>query len=381
MSAIYFDNQASTPLDPRVYSAMQPYLERLFGNPHSIEHGLGMRLAGKVQEAREQVAQAIGADEREVIFTSGATEANNLAIQGAALFESRHRRSDGKSGRRKILTFATEHKCVLESCRALARDGFEVEILPVKPDGLVDLEQLKQHLDEQTLLVSVMLVNNEIGLIQPLAAIAEACRQVGAKLHCDAAQALGKVAIDVSALGVDLMSLSAHKCYGPMGIGALYLRRRPRMRIEPLFHGGGQERGLRSGTLPLPLCIGFGKAAQLAAQEQARDWDHMLALRQPLLDLLQSKANRYRINGSLDQRVPHNLNFSFMGQSREAMLKTLTGFSVSSGSACSAADVEPSYVLTSLGVTPDEATASVRISLGRQTTEDQVAQLAAALSL
>lgn len=376
---IYLDNQASTPCDPRVLEAMAPFWQRLYGNPHSIEHGRGLVLAGRVEEARGQLAQAVGADPREVIFTSGATEANNLAIKGAALFAQRHAGGQGLQ-RRKILTFASEHKCVLESIKATAAWGFEPVVLPVMPDGLIDWSAFEAALDETVLLVSVMAVNNETGVTQPIAEIAARAQAVGAKLHCDAAQALGKIPLDVGALGVDLLSLSAHKAYGPMGIGALYVRRRPRMRIEPLFSGGNQERGLRSGTLPLPLVVGFGMAAKLAAEEQASDAARLKVWQDACLAVIAQRGNALRVNGSLEQRVAHNLNISFLKLDREAMLRAWRGFAVSSGSACSAADVAPSYVLTSMGVVPEQAAASLRISFGRQTQQSEVDQLLALLA-
>lgn len=375
---IYLDNQASSPCDPRVLDAMAPYWQRLYGNPHSIEHGRGLMLAGKVEEARGQVAGAIGADPREIIFTSGATEANNLAIKGAALFAHKH---SGKAGaeRRKILTFATEHKCVLQSAKAMSDFGFETIVLPVGHDGLADWDAYQAALDEQVLLVSTMAVNNETGVIQPIARLAEAAKAVGAKFHCDAAQALGKILLDVGTLGVDLLSLSGHKAYGPMGIGALYVRRRPRMRLEPLFSGGGQERELRAGTLPLPLVVGLGKAAELAAQEQAQDAARLGVWQRACLEVITRRGNLMRVNGSLEQRIAHNLNISFLKLDREAMLRAWTGFAVSSGSACSAADVEPSYVLTSMGVDPSEAQCSLRLSFGRQTRDEDIKQVLAVL--
>jgi cysteine desulfurase len=376
---IYLDNQANTPCDPRVLEAMAPFWHRLYGNPHSVEHGRGLVLAGKVEEARGQLAEAIAADLREVIFTSGATEANNLAIKGVALFAQRHASGAG-TARRKILTLASEHKCVLESVKATAAWGFEPVILPVQSDGLIDWPAFEAALDDQVLLVSVMAVNNETGVIQPIADIAEKAHAVGAKLHCDAAQALGKIPLDVGNLGVDLMSLSAHKAYGPMGIGALFVRRRPRMRIEPLLSGGNQERGLRSGTLPLPLVVGFGLAAKLAADEQAPDAQRLATWQQACLDVIAQRGNLLKVNGSVTQRIAHNLNVSFLKLDREAMLRAWTGFAVSSGSACSAADVEPSYVLTSMGVAPEQAAASLRIAFGRHTRQAEVDQVLALLA-
>ena len=256
---IYLDYQATTPTDPRVVEAMLPYMSELFGNPHSVHHRYGWDAEAAVEQARSQVAALIGAEPREIVFTSGASESNNLAIKGAARFH--------KESRPRLVTLVTEHKCVLESCRRMEREGVEVTFLPVRADGLVDLKQLEDAVDERTALVSIMAVNNEIGVIQPIEEIGAICRAAGAYYHCDAAQAAGKIPLDVQAMGIDLLSISGHKLYGPKGIGALYVRRRPRVRIEPLFDGGGQERGLRSGTLPTPLCVGLGAACAIAAQE------------------------------------------------------------------------------------------------------------------
>ncbi len=364
---VYMDYQATTPTDPRVVDALLPYLHEQFGNPHSRTHGFGRAAADAVETARSQVAALIGAEAREIVFTSGATESNNLAIKGAARF--RRRMGDG---RERIVTLATEHKCVLESCRRLADEGFEVEVLPVQANGLIDLERLDLAVTPRTALVSVMAVNNEIGVIQPIAEIAALCRARGTLFHCDAAQAAGKVPFDVAALGADLVSLSAHKLYGPKGIGGLYVRRRPRVRLEPLIDGGGQERGLRSGTLPAHLCAGFGAAAAIAREEMPREAERMRRLRRRLADGLAGRLNGVHLNGDADRRVPGNLNVSFIGIDGEELLARLPDVAVSTGSACTSASVEPSYVLRALGLDDATAGASIRFGLGRFTTEADV---------
>jgi len=366
-AAVYLDYQATTPTDPRVVAAMLPLFSVGFGNPHSRSHGVGRAAEEAVEAARRQVAALIGADPREVVFTSGATESNNLAIKGAARF----RRTLG-DGRDRVVTVATEHKCVLESCRRLAREGFDLEILPVGSDGLVDLDRLARAVTDRTALVSVMAVNNEIGVIQPIDRIARLCRERGALVHCDAAQAAGKIPVDVAASGIDLMSLSAHKLYGPKGIGALYVRRRPRVRLDPLIDGGGQERGLRSGTLPAPLCVGFGAAAALAGAEMATEAERLRGLRDRLLRGLTDRLGAVPVNGHPEQRIPGNLNVAFPGIDSEELLAGLGDVAVSTGSACTSAAVEPSYVLRALGLDAATAGASVRIGLGRFTTAAEV---------
>lgn len=361
---IYLDYQATTPTDPRVVEAMLPFLSERFGNPHSVQHRYGADAEAAVEQARGEVAQLIGAEPREVIFTSGATESNNLAIKGAARFH--------KERRPHLVTLTSEHKCVLESCRRMEREGVEVTYLPVEAGGLVDLDRLEAAVGERTALVSIMAVNNEIGVIQPVAEIGAICRAAGAYYHCDAAQAAGKIPLDVQAMSIDLMSISGHKLYGPKGIGALYVRRRPRVRLDPLFDGGGQERGLRSGTLPTPLCVGLGAACTIAAAEMAEEGERLTGLRQRLLDGMRSRLSDVTVNGDLERRVPGNLNLSFAGVDAESLIEALPGLALSSGSACTSASVEPSYVLRALGLSDEAAGASLRFGLGRFTTEAEV---------
>ena len=368
---LYFDYQATTPLDPRVFVAMQPYWEEKFGNPHSDGHALGWEAEEAVEQARHQVATAIGASSREIIFTSGATESNNLALKGLAGFYG-HRK-------RRIVTAATEHKCVLESADFLSGQGYEVVIVPVERDGMINRERLDAAINEETLVVSVMAVNNEIGVIQPLDDIGRLCRSRGAFFHSDCAQALGCLALDVEAIPLDLMSLSSHKIYGPKGIGALYVRRRPRVRLLPLFSGGGQERGLRSGTLPPALCVGFGEAATLAVAEQETEKERLTGLRDHLLKQLKRVDLGLCINGSMKHRVPGNVNIRFEGLRGDLLLRALGGLCLSTGSACSSAEIDPSYVLKALGLNDAEAQGGLRISLGRQTTREEIDQLAQSL--
>ena len=368
---IYLDNQASTPLDPRVLEAMLPYFTEHFGNPHSTSHVYGHIAAEAVETARGHVARLIGADPREIVFTSGATEANNLAIKGAAHFAHAHPPATG-TGRDRIVTLVTEHKCVLESCAALEREGFAVTYLPVEPSGLVDLEKLAAAIDERTLLVSILAAHNEIGVLQPLAEIGALCRARGALLHTDAAQAAGKVPLDVEAMKIDLMSISGHKMYGPKGVGVLYVRRRPRVRLVPLFDGGGQERGVRSGTLATPLCVGLGRAAEIAAAEMAGEAERLSGLRERLRQNIARRIPGTRLNGDAEQRLPGNLNFSFPGILAPDLLEACPSLALSTGSACTSATVEPSYVLRALGLSDPLANASIRIGLGRFTTPAQV---------
>ncbi len=361
---IYLDHQATTPLDPRAYDAMRPYLEERFGNPHSVHHAYGREAEGAVEAARAQVAHLIAADPREIVFTSGATESNNLAIKGAARFIG--------NKRRHIVTVATEHKCVLESAHALVRDGFTVTILPVLSSGLVDLAALDAAITDDTALVSVMGVNNEIGVIQPLAEIGARCRARGVLFHTDCAQAAGKIALDVEAMDIDLMSLSSHKLYGPKGIGALYVRRRPRVRLDPLFSGGGQERGLRSGTLPAFLCVGFGAACAIAETDVDDERNRLAALAERLIRHLLSLPG-VSLNGDPDRRWPGNLNVAFSGIDAEALLDSVADdLAASTGSACSSAAVEPSYVLRALGLADADAAGSIRFGLGRWTTAEEI---------
>jgi len=362
----YLDYQATTPVDPRVVEAMLPWLTEHFGNPHSANHALGWEAAEAVEQARAQVAALIGAEPREILFTSGATEANNLAVKGALRFRKEHEGRDG------VVTLASEHKCVLESAKALEREGARVTLLPLRPGGLVDLAGLAAAIDERTALVSVMAVNNEIGVVQPLAEIARLVHAQGAWLHSDAAQAAGKLPLDVRALELDLVSLSAHKLYGPKGIGALFVRRRPRVRLEPLFDGGGQERGLRSGTLAPFLCVGFGKAAELARLELAAESDRLWILHRRLRQRLAEAIPGVVFNGDPERRVPGNLNLAIPGLDAQALLRALPELALSTGSACTSAEVEPSYVLRALGLPDALAAGAIRIGLGRMTTVAEV---------
>lgn len=361
---VYLDYQATTPTDPRVVEAMMPYFSEKFGNPASTSHFYGWEAEEAVDQAREQVASLIGAEAREIIFTSGATESNNIAIQGVARFY--------KERKNHIITAVTEHKCVLEACKFMEREGFDVTFLEVDKDGLLDLEQLKEAITEKTALVSIMAVHNEIGVIQPVAEIGAICREHGVFFHSDAAQAVGKIPLDVNEMNIDLLSISGHKVYGPMGIGVLYVRRRPRVRLEPLFQGGGQERGVRSGTLSTPLCVGIGEACALAELELAGETARLTQLKDMLYQGVVGRVPDIYLNGTADQRIPGNLNFSFDHVDGSSLIAGLKGISVSSGSACTSGDVAPSYVLKALGVSDALAFACVRIGLGRFTTADDI---------
>jgi cysteine desulfurase len=367
---VYLDYQATTPCDPRVLQAMLPWFTEKFGNPASITHAYGREAEAAVERARGQLASLINADPREIVFTSGATEANNLAVKGALRFHKQF--GPDNQGRDHIVTLVTEHKCVLESAKAMEAEGFRATYLPVEPTGLVDLDRLKAAIDDKTAIVSVMAAHNEIGVIQPLAAIGALCRARGVLLHTDAAQAVGKIPVDVDAMQIDLMSISGHKIYGPKGIGALYIRRRPRARITALIDGGGQERGMRSGTLPTPLCIGLGEAAALAEAEMAAEATRLISLRQRFLAGIWRALPQTRLNGDAEQRLPGNLNLSFPGIPAPALMEACPGLALSTGSACTAAEIEPSFVLRALGLSDDLAAASLRIGLGRFTTEDEV---------
>jgi cysteine desulfurase len=372
---IYLDNQSTTRLDPRVLEAMLPYFTEHFGNPHSTSHAYGHIAAEAVERARAEIAALIKADPREIVFTSGATEANNLAIKGAAHFARAHparAHSQAASPRNHVVTLATEHKCVLESCAELERQGFEVSYLPVEPDGLVDLDRLAAALSEQTLLVSVLAAHNEIGVIQPLAEIGALCRAKGVLFHSDAAQAAGKIPLDVEAMQIDLMSISGHKMYGPKGVGVLYVRRRPRVRLLPLIDGGGQERGLRSGTLPTPLCVGLGRAAVIAGAEMAEEAARLRRLRDRLHQGLARRVARLGLNGDRERRLAGNLNLSFPGLSAPALIDACPSIAISTGSACTSATVEPSYVLRALGLPDAIANSAIRIGLGRFNTEAEI---------
>jgi len=366
--AAYLDMSATTPLDPRVLDAMAPYMIGSFGNPHSRTHSYGWEAEKVVETARAQVAGLIGAGPKEVVFTSGATESNNLSIKGVARFYGK-----GKKNKRHVITTQTEHKCVLDSCRSLEQEGFDVTYLPVqRATGRVDLEQLRAAMRDDTVLVSVMAVNNEIGTRQPIEDIGRMCRERKVFFHCDAAQMLGKMPIDVNAMNIDLMSLSSHKVYGPKGVGALYVRRRPRVRLEPLFSGGGQERGLRSGTLPHTLCAGFGAACELASKEMEYDSEWIAYLADKLKRGIEERIPEVTQNGDPEHNYPGCLNYSFAYVEGESLLMSLKNIAVSSGSACTSASLEPSYVLRALGVDDELAHSSLRFGIGRFSTEEEV---------
>jgi len=360
---IYMDYGATNPVDPRVVDAMVPWLREHFGNPASRSHAWGWEAEEAVEKAREDVAGLIQADPREIVWTSGATESNNLAIKGAAHFYA----SRGKH----LVTVKTEHKAVLDTMRELERQGFEVTYLDVQEDGLLDLDRFRDALRPDTILASVMLVNNEIGVIQDIPTIGAMCRERGILLHVDAAQATGKVAIDMGSLPVDLMSLASHKTYGPKGIGALYVRRKPRVRLEAQMHGGGHERGMRSGTLPTHQCVGMGEAFKIARQEMGVESERIRMLQQRLLAGI-SQIEQVFINGHLEKRVPHNVNASFNYVEGESLIMGIKGLAVSSGSACTSASLEPSYVLRALGRSDELAHSSLRITIGRFTTEADI---------
>ncbi|EON12227.1 MULTISPECIES: IscS subfamily cysteine desulfurase [Pandoraea] len=360
---IYMDYSATTPIDPRVVDKMLPYLREQFGNPASRSHSFGWAAEQAVEEAREEVAKLVNADPREIVWTSGATESNNLALKGAAHFYQ------GKG--KHLVTVKTEHKAVLDTMRELEREGFEVTYLDVKDDGLLDLDVFKAALRPDTILVSVMAVNNEIGVIQDIGTLGEICREKGIIFHVDAAQATGKMPIDLDKLKVDLMSFSAHKTYGPKGIGALYVRRKPRVRIEAQIHGGGHERGMRSGTLATHQIVGMGEAFRLAREEMAAENERVRMLRDRLLRGLTEMEEVY-VNGDMEQRVPHNLNISFNFVEGESLIMAIKDVAVSSGSACTSASLEPSYVLRALGRNDELAHSSIRFTVGRFTTEQEV---------
>jgi cysteine desulfurase len=360
---IYMDYGATTPCDPRVVDAMIPWLREHFGNPASRSHAWGWEAEEAVERARTQVAELIGADPREIVWTSGATESNNLALKGAAHFYS----SRGKH----LITWKTEHKAVLDTMRELERTGFEVTYLDVRTDGLVDIEAFKAALRPDTILVSLMAVNNEIGVIQDLAAIGGLCRERGIIFHSDAAQATGKIDIDLATLPVDLMSLASHKTYGPKGIGALYVRRKPRVRIEPQMHGGGHERGMRSGTLPTHQIVGMGEAFRIARVEMGAERERIRSLQQRLMAGI-ADIDQVFINGDLERRVPHNVNASFNFVEGESLIMGIKGIAVSSGSACTSASLEPSYVLRALGRSDELAHSSLRMTIGRFSTEAEI---------
>ena len=360
---IYLDYSATTPVDPRVAQKMIPYLTEFFGNPASRSHAFGWKAEEAVEEARGHVAALIGADPKEIVWTSGATEGNNLAIKGAALFN--------KSRGKHLITQKTEHKATLDTMRELERQGFECTYLEVEETGLVDLKKFAAAIRPDTIVASIMMVNNEIGVIQPIAEIGELCRAKGIVFHCDAVQAAGKIPIDLAALKVDLLTLTAHKMYGPKGVGALYVRRKPRVRIEPQIHGGGHERGFRSGTLATHQIVGFGEAARIAKLEMATDNERIRALRDRLWRGL-SSMEAVVLNGDMEKRIPGNLNVSFNYVEGESLIMAIKDIAVSSGSACTSASLEPSYVLRALGRSDELAHSSIRFTLGKFTTEEEI---------
>jgi len=362
---IYMDNHATTPLDPRVLDAMMPYMTSTFGNAASRNHSFGWEAEKAVETAREQIAKLIGATAKEIIFTSGATESNNLAIKGVG--EMYRERGN------HIITQVTEHKAVLDTCKRMEKAGFRVTYLPVKADGLIDLDDLKRAIDDKTILVSIMFANNEIGVIQPIAEIGKICREKGVIFHTDAVQAVGKIPVDVNSMNIDVLSLSGHKIYGPKGVGALYVRRRnPRVQISEQINGGGHERGMRSGTLNVPGIVGLGKACELAREEMASEDKQLRRLRDKLKAKLESSLDYIHVNGSMEHRLPGNLNMSFVYVEGESLLMGINDVAVSSGSACTSATLEPSYVLKALGLGDDVAHSSIRFGLGRFNTEAEV---------
>ena len=360
---IYMDYQATTPVDDRVLQKMLPYFSEKFGNPHSRTHTFGWEAEDAIEVARKQIADLINADVKDMVFTSGATESNNLALKGIASFHGHEKKH--------IITTATEHKCVLDTCRHLEQDGYEVTYLPVQSNGLINLDELKSSIRSDTLLVSIMAINNEIGVIQPIRDIGRICREKGVFFHTDAAQAFGKIALDVEEMNIDLMSISSHKIYGPKGIGALYIRRKPRVRLNAMINGGGQERGMRSGTLPTPLIVGFGEAAAVAAQDMNSDFLKIKQLSEKFLsEILQ--IPEVHLNGDKVQRYPGCLNLSFACIEGESMIGAIKDVAVSSGSACTSSSLEPSYVLRALNVGDELAHTSIRFGIGRFTTEQEI---------
>ena len=362
---IYMDNHATSPMDPRVLEAMLPYFSQKFGNAASRNHSFGWEAEQAVENAREQIARLIGATSKEIIFTSGATESDNLAIKGIAeMYKERGNH---------IITQVTEHKAVLDTCKRLEKYGYRVTYLPVKADGLIDMEDLRRAIDDKTILVSIMFANNEIGTIQPVAEIGKLCHEKGVIFHSDGVQALGKVPIDVNAMNIDVLSLTAHKLYGPKGVGALYVRRRnPRVQISAQIDGGGHERGMRSGTLNVPSIVGFGKACEIAGQEMAVEAARLQTMRDYLRNKLESALDYVEVNGSWEHRLPGNLNMSFVYVEGESLLMGINDVAVSSGSACTSATLEPSYVLKALGLGDDVAHSSIRFGLGRFNTQAEV---------
>jgi cysteine desulfurase len=361
---IFLDYQSTTPVDPRVLNVMLPYFTQKFGNPHSRSHAYGWEAEEACEIARGHVARLINADAKEIIFTSGATESNNIALKAVGAFY--------KDKKNHIITVVTEHKCVLDSARHMEMQGFEVTYLPVQTNGLIDLAQLKAAIKPNTLMVSIMAVNNELGVIQPLAEIGKITREHGVFFHTDAAQAFGKIPLDVEAMNIDLMSISGHKIYAPKGVGALFVRRRPRVRLESLFSGGGQERGMRSGTLPTPLVVGLGEAAKIAQVEMADEEARIRRLADKFLKAVMDDVKDVYLNGDREQRIPGCINLSFAYIEGESMIMAIKNLAVSSGSACTSASLEPSYVLRAIGVGEELAHTSIRFGIGRFTTEEEI---------
>lgn len=368
VNSIYMDYQATTPVDKRVFEAMVPYLTEKFGNPHSAEHVYGWEAEAAVNVARSYVAQVIGADESEIIFTSGATEANNMALKGLAEFYH--------PNKNHIITCQTEHKCILETCQYLEKKGFHITYLPVDEAGHISLELLEKSITPRTLVVSLMMVNNEIGVIHPIQQIGEICRKNGVFFHTDAAQSFGKIPINVETMQIDLLSLSGHKIYGPKGVGALYIRKRSKLRLTPLIHGGGQERGLRSGTVATHQVVGLGEAAKIASHEYANDMRHIQHLSDLFLTQLENTLSDVYLNGDNQNRIAGNLNIRFEGTHADRLILLLKNIAVSSGSACASASTEPSYVLQSIGLTKDQINASIRFSIGRMMSEVEIKKVA-----
>lgn len=361
---IYMDYQSTTPMDPRILECMLPYFTTKFGNPHSRSHSFGWEAEEAVEMSRKKVARLIGADSKEIVFTSGATESNNLAIKGIAKFYG--------SKKNHIITVISEHKCVLDACRHLENEGFKVTYLPIQTNGLIDLQQLRNAITDQTMLVSVMAVNNEIGVIQPIKEIGKICRELGVFFHSDIAQGYGKIPIDVNDCNIDLASISGHKIYGPKGIGALYVRKKPRVRLVPILNGGGQERGMRSGTLPTPLIVGLGAAAELALSEMSQDAKLVEELFDRFYNNITKQIADVYLNGDMHKRYKGNLNLSFAYVEGESMILAIKDLAVSSGSACTSSSLEPSYVLRAMGVDEEMAHTSIRFGIGRFTTKEEI---------
>ena len=365
MKRIYLDNQATTPLDPQVFSAMEPWMKDKFGNAASRNHPYGWEAAEAVEIARESVAGIIGALPKEIIFTSGATEANNIALQGVARFY--------KDKGRHIITLKTEHRAVLDVCDYLEKEGFQITRLQVLKDGLLDLDKFEESIQPDTILVSVMHANNEIGVIQPMKEIGAICKKKGIIFHVDSAQSVGKIPVDINKMGIDLLSISAHKMYGPKGVGALYLRRKdPRVQLTPIMYGGGHERGIRSGTLPVPNIVGFGKACEISQNVMIEEAEKITVLRDKLMTMIQENISKVFINGSLNNRLPGNLNMRFPGTNNEAIIAGVPEIAISSGAACTSSTMEASHVLLALGLSKDEAYSSLRFGIGRFNTKQEI---------